>query len=334
MAKAATAIEQDIRRTLGGLPFEYRGLWHEMRHLIDTESDRPGHLQVNGRPLSGEELAFRAGASHDTVARLIPRLVEVGLVTSANGCYVSRQLAALAERREKRRDLTRTWRQAGGERRSVRRREDRKTRGSAPREEGASAGVSRDTHCDRAVTGAQPIDSPLPSSGSPPTTPSPTSTPLPSSVPSERADGGLAADNGGGAVQDRPPRKRSIGPHHGLVEHFTAAWAAKYGRKYPFRGGRDGTAAKQILIDCEGSETDATAAVDRFLADDDGFFNGHRLSLLASQITKFMFDAPLARRPASGKKNANAHHHHAPAPDPDPGQFPEPDRDLPGVGGG
>lgn len=141
MAKSASDLEREIRAALGKCALSARGLWHEMRYLIETESDRPGHLQRNGRPISDQQLALAAGCSSKKVARLLQALVDVGLVERSRGCWISGRLAAMHTRRERRRILTQDWRQRGG--------------------------VSRDTHCDRAVIAAQSRHPPPPSSSLP-----------------------------------------------------------------------------------------------------------------------------------------------------------------------
>ncbi|HEX8913391.1 MAG TPA: helix-turn-helix domain-containing protein [Humisphaera sp.] len=237
MAKSTTQIEREIRLELLKLGMYARGLWHEMRHLIETESDRPGHLQRNGRPLSDAQLAQAAGCPSDAVARLLQELVDVGLVERVGACWVAGRLASIAEGRLKRRELTREWRAGGGEAKAVRRREK-------PREKQDRGGaVSRDTHRDRSVTAAQPDGPPPPPPGSPPASPllPPPPPPPVTREPAGGEDGGAAMPDGvrmlpvgsrprpgatPGLVPGEPSTRRGVTiPEPLRTPEFLAAWS-------------------------------------------------------------------------------------------------------------
>jgi hypothetical protein len=168
MAKSTSKLEAEIRAALAGLPVAVRGLWHEMRHLIEKQSDRPGHLQRNGRPISERQLAFQAGCNSKKVIPYLDELKEAGLIEKSSGCWHSDKLRRIAEGRAKRRELTSAWRAAGNDAPRARRR----------RRGRAAVGVSRDTQCDQRVTGAKRAApapsrslSPTPPLSHPPTTP-------------------------------------------------------------------------------------------------------------------------------------------------------------------
>ncbi len=80
MRRSAREIEEGIRRKLSLVELPARGMWHEMRYLIETESDRPGHLQQNGRPISDGQLALRAGCPSEIASQLLRDLGTVGLL--------------------------------------------------------------------------------------------------------------------------------------------------------------------------------------------------------------------------------------------------------------
>ena len=104
-----------------------------------------------------------------------------------------------------------------------------------------------------------------------------------------------------------PPEPAEKTPAKGVDEHrqavaiFCDAWAAKYAAKYPFNGGKDGTAIKAILAHLDGDATAFAAVVARFFADVDPWLanNRHALGVLRSQLAKWLTDEPrpLAARP-------------------------------------
>jgi DNA-binding Lrp family transcriptional regulator len=99
LAKGTSEIEREIRRALEQCTVSTRGLWHEMRHLIETESDRPGHLQQNGRPISDRQLAIKAGCPSKKVARLLQELQDSGLIERSDRYWHSPRLARIAQLR-------------------------------------------------------------------------------------------------------------------------------------------------------------------------------------------------------------------------------------------
>ena len=78
--KSVAEIEQEVFEAVQSLTLPAAGLWLKMRYLIERVSDRPGHLQRDGRPISGSALAIRAGADHETVSQLLRELADAGLV--------------------------------------------------------------------------------------------------------------------------------------------------------------------------------------------------------------------------------------------------------------
>lgn len=115
-----------------------------------------------------------------------------------------------------------------------------------------------------------------------------TETETETSIPPADADGPQPESS-----KPKSPRK-SIEPkpvpiNRELTDHFTERWKAKYGRKYPFRK-LDGIKCAELLKKCDGCVEDAKAVLDAYLADDDGFLNGHSLTLLmsGSQLPKFI----------------------------------------------
>lgn len=85
-------------------------------------------------------------------------------------------------------------------------------------------------------------------------------------------------------------------PHHRSIARFCEAWAAKYGDKYPFVGGKDATAVQQMLK-LAGSEERFAECVARFLECDDPFVvkNRHGIGNMLSQFQRWVVDAPAAR---------------------------------------
>ncbi len=90
------------------------------------------------------------------------------------------------------------------------------------------------------------------------------------------------------------------GEHREAVAIFCDAWAAKYGVKYPFGGGKDGTAIRAILAHLGGDVTAFAAVVGRFLSDPDPWLsnNRHTLGVMRAQLAKWVTDSPVSvRRP-------------------------------------
>lgn len=89
------------------------------------------------------------------------------------------------------------------------------------------------------------------------------------------------------------PKKKPTGEHHELIDHWGQAWERRYGKPFPFAAapGRNGKHI-QALLETLGF-SDAASAMDRYLACDDGFLNGHPLGMLISQLSKFVVEAPI-----------------------------------------
>jgi hypothetical protein len=151
-------IEQDIFEAVQGLSLAAAGLWLKMRYYIERLSDRPGHLQRDGRRMSGSELAIRAGSPPDTVSLLLAELADAGLVAmSEKEAHIwSPKLVAVSHVRATRTNNTR---------KSRKNRDSRKESS----QDNDLRGVTNGT-CNRDVT---PHDeNPPPPSFSPPITPS------------------------------------------------------------------------------------------------------------------------------------------------------------------
>jgi hypothetical protein len=256
-----------------------------MRYLIERQSDRPGHLQRNGRPVSDQQLAVAAGCSSKKVARLLQGLVDVGLVERTDGCWVSGRLAALTVRRAKRRELTKAWRNAGGEARAVRRTKDRRAR--------ARGGVSRDTHCDQSVTDAKRVP-PSSATSSPPHPLSiSTSTPAPNAAHSAR----------GGAAAEKTSAERAV-KQPAEFRQLTDYWIERYAQTPGHEGvlwefDRFDGVTLSALWQLVGFNLEAArGVVNAYLADRSSMYEGHPMNLFKRDMRKF-----IAR--ASGAKGSN-----------------------------
>lgn len=121
------------------------------------------------------------------------------------------------------------------------------------------------------------------------------------------ADASTDTNPTGGAAAEPPPaetvpvkpareRKPPSGPHAEAVRCFVDSWAERYGGEYPFDGGKDAAAVKAILGHVGDDLDRFRAVVTRYFANSEPFFSGHRLSLLRSQLPKFLVDAPAPAR--------------------------------------
>ena len=116
------------------------------------------------------------------------------------------------------------------------------------------------------------------------------------------SDANSNANPTGGAAAEPPPaeprpvvpreRKPPSGPHAEAIRFFVNSWAERYGGKYPFDGGKDAAAVKAMLAHVGDDLDKFRAVVTRYFANSEPFFSGHRLSLLRSQLAKFLVDAP------------------------------------------
>jgi hypothetical protein len=113
-------------------------------------------------------------------------------------------------------------------------------------------------------------------------------------------------DPTGGATAEPPPavdpppvkprvRKEPTGPHAEAVRVFCDSWQQAHGSPYPFDGPKDGAAMKAILAHLGGDLDRVREVVGRYFANADSFFSGHPLSLLRSQLPRFLVDGPPAR---------------------------------------
>lgn len=95
--------------------------------------------------------------------------------------------------------------------------------------------------------------------------------------------------------RDAPTKpKESNSPHSRCVAFFCDSWRDKYGDKYPFDGGKDGSTVRDILKHLGGSEDRFREVVGRYLSDPDPFAAGkrHPLGILRSQLPTWMGDRP------------------------------------------
>lgn len=91
----------------------------------------------------------------------------------------------------------------------------------------------------------------------------------------------------------RKPRKEPTGEHSALVKYFCDRWQERYGLKYPFADGKDGSHIRRILGHVDKDLSRAKRIVDSYIEDDDKFYvdDRHSIGLLLSQIRKFLVDS-------------------------------------------
>jgi len=77
-------------------------------------------------------------------------------------------------------------------------------------------------------------------------------------------------------------------PMRQFTDLFCDRWAAKYGRKYPFAGAKDGKMASLIWDAVEKDMEAATRLVDAYMAEDGAFFEGHPLTKLWGDLARFL----------------------------------------------
>ena len=100
------------------------------------------------------------------------------------------------------------------------------------------------------------------------------------------------------AIAAPPPGKKpkpAATDHANFISHFTGEWQRRHGTKYPFRK-HDGAQAATVLKEC-GSLDSAKAAVDRYFANTEKFFQGHPFGLFVSQLPRFLVAAQEAPDP-------------------------------------
>lgn len=127
-SKKPPELEEDLRVLLRGCSLSARGLFREMRDLIDQEArrlraagqkaGRPGHLRWNGRPMSDKQLANLAGCSPDEASQATRELLDSGIVgRDSEGTYHSSLLTRIAEGRDRHARAQRAYEEKGpGER--------------------------------------------------------------------------------------------------------------------------------------------------------------------------------------------------------------------------
>ena len=85
---------------LRSVSYEARGLWADMLCLMH-KSDRRGYLQLNGRPVSPEEIARMTGGAADQVARLLQELVSAGVPSATEDGVIFNRRMVLDEQKRK-----------------------------------------------------------------------------------------------------------------------------------------------------------------------------------------------------------------------------------------
>lgn len=83
------------------LSYAARGLWTDMLCLMHA-SDRRGYLQLNGKPVTAEQLARMTGGSTDEVSRLLQELENSGVFSCTDhGVIYSRRMVRDEKKRQK-----------------------------------------------------------------------------------------------------------------------------------------------------------------------------------------------------------------------------------------
>jgi hypothetical protein len=96
--RSAEEIEEDMHAAVHPCSLEAEGLFCTMRGLIE-ESDRPGILRQNGRPMTEADLAQDCRVSVGVVYRLLHELEDAKVVVFRDHAWVSPAVARLAAAR-------------------------------------------------------------------------------------------------------------------------------------------------------------------------------------------------------------------------------------------
>lgn len=84
-------------------------------------------------------------------------------------------------------------------------------------------------------------------------------------------------------------RPQQGNPNHALlVGFFCEQWSAKYAGKYPFAHGKDDALIRDVLTALDNDFERAKRVVQNYLRNTDKFYTGHPLSLMRSQLPRFM----------------------------------------------
>lgn len=83
------------------------------------------------------------------------------------------------------------------------------------------------------------------------------------------------------------PDKNTNPAHKQFIEGFVDRWENAHGTKYPFAGGKDARAVKEILAAVNNDLEKALRIVDAYLLDDERFVSGHPLSKLPQGVAKY-----------------------------------------------
>jgi hypothetical protein len=107
-------------------------------------------------------------------------------------------------------------------------------------------------------------------------------------------------------TKPKKARKPPGGPHHEAVRAFCDPWAAKYGAKYPFNGGKDASAIAWMLKQVGGDIEKLVGVVKRYLADGDRFFadDRHSLGKLRAQFPRWLVPGPAPSKQYQPPANA------------------------------
>jgi hypothetical protein len=82
------------------------------------------------------------------------------------------------------------------------------------------------------------------------------------------------------------------------MEHFDLAWSRRYGRRYPFNFGKDGSHFRWMILQVKDI-AELEGIIDRYLANDEPFFMKvrHTLGLLRQNWVQFSTEESPSRPP-------------------------------------
>lgn len=94
------------------------------------------------------------------------------------------------------------------------------------------------------------------------------------------------------------------GLHKAFISVFTARWEEEHGSVYPFKGGKDGKAVKELLKFVGNDPGRWKEVLDKYFAEKSKFFNGHTLTKLLSEIAQFVVK-PVECKPLTDEEAAH-----------------------------
>lgn len=120
--------------------------------------------------------------------------------------------------------------------------------------------------------------------------------PPPPPLKTEDPTGGAASPPPATTVSHPKTRKVADGSQAEFIREFTNAWFARYGEKYPFAGGKDGSAIKWIRGQLGDELSRFREVVARYFADSEPFVVNarHNLGLLMGQFVRWTVSLPNA----------------------------------------